>query len=114
MYRGRHTYVSDTQVVQRGGEQVGRAADGDHQVPAEGEGDPHRQGRGPPRRVRQGQEPARAGKQAPHSTDLGNVLSFSVSLRTALIIHQRSKVGYPFVREKTYPNCDPILLMTLI
>ena len=63
MYRGRHTYVSDTQVVQRGGEQVGRAADGDHQVPAEGEGDPHRQGRGPPRRVRQGQEPARAGKK---------------------------------------------------
>ena len=29
-------------------------------------------------------------------------------------VHQRSKVGYPFVQEKIYPTCDPILFMTLI
>ena len=34
--------------------------------------------------------------------------------RLAAIVHHRLKVGYPFVREKTYPKCDPILLMTLI
>ena len=34
--------------------------------------------------------------------------------RIRTTVHQRSKVGYPFVREKIYPTFDTILFMTLI
>ena len=42
----------------------------------------------------------------------GQVISPSYSMSP--MVHQRSNLGYPFVREKTYSKCEPILLMTLI
>ena len=50
----------------------------------------------------------------PHQTfHITTPLELDFGSVQGLVIHQRLKVGYPFVREKTYPNCDPILLMTL-